>query len=237
MGADVKVGAGTRIDPHVVVEQYTSIGQDCIISSGSVLGGAPQDKKFKGEQSFLIIGDRNIIREFVTMHRATGEGNATRIGNDNMIMGYCHVAHNCTLGNSIMMANLTGISGHVVVEDCAIFGGMAGVHQFVRIGKLAMIGGYSKVVQDVPPFMIADGRPTKVYDLNVVGLRRNGVPANVRSSLRQACKLLYRSNLNLSQAVEAIDSEVEQSAERDYLLEFIRGIKFGFRGRQLENPR
>ena len=199
-----------------------------------MLGGVPQDHKFQGEVSYLRIGDRNIIREYVTLHRATGAENATVIGDDNMLMAYCHVGHNCTLGNGITMANMVGISGHVLVEDRAVFGGMVGVHQFVRIGKLAMLGGYSKVAQDVPPFVMVDGRPAKVYDLNVRGLRRVGVPSQVRSGLRQAYKLLYRSNLNLSQAIEAIENEVEPSPERDYMLDFVRNVKFGTSGRQLD---
>jgi UDP-N-acetylglucosamine acyltransferase len=226
------LGDGTVIEPHVIIEQWTWIGRDCRICSGAILGGIPQDQKFKGERSYLTIGDRNIIREYVTIHRATGEGVETRVGDDNMLMAYCHIGHNCILGNGITMANMVGVSGHVSVEDKAVFGGMVGVHQFVRIGKLAMLGGYSKVSQDIPPFMMVDGRPVKVYDLNVRGLRRSGVSANVRSGLRQAYKLLYRSNLNLSQAIEAIESEVEQSPERDYLLDFVRNIKFGCSGRQ-----
>ena len=235
IGPHVVIGDGTIIDPHVIIEPWTTIGNDCHICSGAILGGAPQDNKFKNERSFLKIGDRNVIREFVTIHRATGEDNCTVIGNDNMLMAYCHIGHNCKIGNGIMMANQAGISGHVIVEDKVVFGGMVGVHQFVRIGKLAMIGGYSKVSQDIPPFMLADGRPTKVYDLNKIGLRRNGVPPKVRAGLRQAYKLLYRSGLNLSQAIETIESEVEPSPERDYLLEFVRNIKFGFAGRQLEH--
>ena len=201
IGPNVTIGDDTVIEPHVIVEPWTRIGRDCRICSGAILGGRPQDHKFKGERSFLTVGDRNIIREYVTIHRATGEDNSTVVGDENMLMAYCHIGHNCSLGNGIMMANMVGISGHVIIEDKAVFGGMVGVHQYVRIGKLAMLGGYSKVVQDVPPFMMADGRPTKVYDLNVIGLRRNGMPPKVRSGLRQAYKLLYRSNLNLSQAI------------------------------------
>lgn len=235
IGPHAVIGNGTQIAPHAIIEPWTTIGKDCQICSGAILGGLPQDQKFKGERSYLNIGDRNIIRECVTIHRATGEEKATTVGNDNLLMAYCHVGHNCTLGNGINMANTVGISGHVSVEDKAVFGGMVGVHQFVRIGKLAMLGGHSKVTQDVPPFMMVDGRPVKVYDLNVRGLRRNGIGPNVRSGLRQAYKLLYRCNLNLSQAIEAIESEVEQSPERDYLLDFVRNIKFGCAGRQLES--
>lgn len=235
IGPDVTIGSGTVIEPHVIIQPWTTIGSDCRICSGAILGGEPQDHKYKGERSFLSIGDRNIIREYVTIHRATGEDNVTEVGSDNLFMAYCHVGHNCSLGSGIMMANQVGISGHVIIEDKSVFGGMAGVHQFVRIGKLAMIGGLSKVVQDVPPFMMADGRPAKVYDLNVIGLRRSGVPSKVRSEIRQAHKLIYRSNLNLSQAIETIENEIDTSPEREYLLEFLRNIKFGFGGRQMEH--
>lgn len=237
IGENVRIGDGTRIEPHVVVETNTSIGKDCVVMSGAVLGGPPQDYRFKGEQSFLRIGDSNVIREYVTIHRASGEGEATVVGDNNMLMAYCHVGHNCSLGNGITMANTVGISGHVIVEDKVVFGGIVGVHQKVRIGKLAMVGGFSKVVQDVPPFVVADGRPAKVYDLNVIGLRRNGVGPKARSGLKLAYKLLYRSNLNRSQALEAIKGEVEPSDELQYLLDFILSVRLGFGGRQLEAPR
>jgi len=237
IGPEVRIGDGTRIDSHVVIERWTHIGRNCHIMSGAVLGGVPQDHKFAGERTYLIIGDNNIIREFVTIHRASGEGNATVVGSNNMIMAYCHIGHNCTIGNGVTMANMVGISGHAVVEDKVVFGGMVGVHQMVRIGKLAMVGGISKVVQDIPPFMLADGRPMRVYGLNVIGLRRNGVPPKVREGLKQAYKLLYRSNLNVSQALEMIDNEIEPSPELEYLLQFIRNVKFGFGGRQLDTPR
>ena len=237
---DVQIGDGAQIDSHVVIHQYTRTGVNCEIGCGSVLGGVPQDHKFRGERSYLIIGDNTIIREYNTIHRACGEDMATRIGSDNMLMAYCHIGHNCDIGSHIVMANMVGISGHVVVEDRVVFGGIVGVHQYVRIGKLAMVGGYSKVVQDIPPFMMADGRPTRVYDLNVIGLRRAGVPPRVRAGLKQAYKLLYRSKLNITQAIEAIESiesEVEPTDERDYLLDFVRNVKFGFGGRQLESKR
>lgn len=234
IGPDVRIGDGCTVEPHAIVEPYTTVGDNCRICSGAILGGLPQDHKFRGERSFLSVGDNNIIREYVTIHRATGEDSRTVIGDDNMLMAYCHIGHNCQLGNGIMMANMVGISGHVIVEDKVVFGGMVGVHQFVRIGKMAMVGGYSKIVQDVPPFAMVDGRPAKVYDLNVIGLRRSGVRPDSRNGLRQAYKLLYRSNLNLSQAVESIESEIEPSPERDYLLEFVRSVKVGFAGRQLD---
>ena len=237
VGADAVIGNGTHLRPHVVIEPYVTLGGGCDVFSGAVLGGIPQDRKFKGETSFLVIGDNNIIREHVTIHRAAGVGNETRIGDNNLIMAYCHIGHNCLIGSGITMANMTGISGHVEVEDRANFGGFVGVHQFVRVGRLAMIGGYSKVVQDIPPFMMGDGRPCKVLDLNVIGLRRSGVSSPVRSDLKQAYKLLYRSQMNMSQALETIENEVNPSVERDYLLDFIRNIRFGSNGRQLDAPR
>ncbi len=231
VGAHVQIGDDCRLDPHVYLLPYTRLGRECHVHAGAVLGGEPQDHKFKGERSFLHIGDRNTIREFVTIHRARGEDERTLLGDDNMVMAYCHIGHNCVIGSNVMMANYTGISGHVEIEDRVMISGHVGVHQFVRIGRLVMIGGCSKVVQDVPPYMIADGRPCKVYGLNVVGLRRNGIPSQVRGALKQAYKYLYRSELNLSQAMESITSELEPSVERDYLLEFLDRIRFGFGGR------
>ncbi|MDQ2686403.1 MAG: acyl-ACP--UDP-N-acetylglucosamine O-acyltransferase [Armatimonadota bacterium] len=237
VGADVTVGQGTRLRPHAVIEPYVRIGKNCDVFSGAVLGGIPQDRKFHGEPSHLVIGDNNIIREHVTIHRAAGAGEETRIGNDNLIMAYCHVGHNCVLHNGITMASFTGISGHALIEDKANFGGYVGVHQFVRVGRLAMLGGFSKVVQDIPPFMMADGRPCEVMGLNVRGLRRAEVSSQVRADLKQAYKLLYRSGLNTTQAVEIIDAEIGSSPERDYLLDFIRQIPGGSNGRQNDAPR
>lgn len=237
VGEDVRIGDNTQIASNVVLEPRTHIGRNCQVMAGAVLGGQPQDHKFAGERTYLVIGDNNIIREFATIHRASGEDKATVIGSNNMIMAYCHIGHNCTIGNGVTMANMVGISGHAVVEDKVVFGGLVGVHQMVRIGKLAMVGGFSKVVQDVPPFMMADGRPMKVYGLNVIGLRRNGVTPKARDGLKQAYKLLYRSNLNISQALEAIDNDIEPSVELEYLLQFVRNVKFGHGGRQLDTPR
>lgn len=232
IGRNVSVGDGTHIYPHVVIEANTSLGADCTIMSGAVLGGAPQDYRFQGEQSYLHIGNGNIIRECVTIHRASGDGEATVLGDNNMLMAYCHVGHNCVLCNHITMANYVGISGHVLVEDKVVFGGFVGVHQKVRIGKYAMIGGMSKVVQDVPPFAMADGRPTKVCDLNVIGLRRSGVTPKVRSEIRLAYKLLYRSKLNKTQALEAVETQIEPSDELRYLLDFVKSVRSGHGGRQ-----
>ncbi len=237
IGPNCVVGDRTVIGPHVVLEEHTHIGKDCQVRAGAVLGGPPQDHKFKGERSYVRIGNGNLIREFVSMHRATGEEQATVIGDDNMIMAYVHIGHNCVVGNHTMISSYVGLSGHILVEDGVVMGGMVGVHQFVRVGKLAMLGGYSKVVQDVPPFMLADGRPADVLELNVRGLRRAGIKPGVRAQLRHAYKLLYRSNLNLSQALEAIEEEVEMGEEISYLVEFMKSISLGQQGRQFDRPR
>jgi UDP-N-acetylglucosamine acyltransferase len=232
IGPDVHIGRGTILEPHVTIQPWTTIGRECHISPQAVLGGPPQDSKFKGERSYLIIGDRTIVREAVTIHRATGEDKCTRVGSDCMVMAYGHIGHNCDIGNSVMIANQVAIAGHVIVEDQVFFGGMIGVHQYVSIGKLAMLGGFSKVVQDVPPFMMVDGRPAEVVDLNRRGLGRAGISPRARSALRHAYKLLYRSDLNLSQAIEAIEAEVEPCEEREYLLAFLSNTRRGYLGRQ-----
>lgn len=236
VGAHTRIGDGSALGPQVVIEEYTRIGNNNRIMAGAVLGGIPQDNRFKGEVSYLDIGDSNIIREFVTLHRASGEGEATSIGNGNMIMAYCHLGHNCKIGNNITMANNAVVGGHTHIEDKVVLGGLVGIHQKTRIGKLAMVGGFSKVVQDVPPYSMTDGRPARVYDINVIGLRRNGFGPKERVSIREAYRLLYRSGLNLGQALEAIEKDVEPSEQLQYLLDFLRKVRKGNRGRQLEAP-
>ena len=237
IGPDVQIGEDTRLESHVVVESGSRIGKGCEIWCGSVIGGPPQDHKYKGEKSLLVVGDNNLIREYVTLHRAVGQDHPTQIGNNNWFMAYAHVGHNCEIGNDVTISSYAGLSGHVIVEDLAVLGGMVGVHQYSRIGKLAMVGGMSKINQDIPPFMLADGVPAKVVELNRVGLRRHGVPANVRNVLRQAYKLLYRSNLNHSEAIERIEEELDHSPELEYLLTFVRGTSTGYAGRGNERPR
>lgn len=228
------IGKNTVLEANVVIKRGTHIGRDCRLMPGVVLGGEPQDMKFKGEDSFVRIGDGNTLREMVTIHRATGEGESTVIGNHNMLMAYVHFGHNCVVGDHNMISNSTGVSGHVTIEDRCVIGGFVGIHQYVHIGRMAMVGGLSKVVQDVPPFCIADGRPARIHSLNVRGLRRNGIEQEERNRIALAFKLLYRSELNTSQALERIHAEIPSSPALDYLVNFIERVGRGKLGRQNE---
>lgn len=231
IGANVKIGEGTIIYSRVDIVKNTVVGTNCHIHSGTVLGGPPQDKKYAGEQTFVIIGNNNILREYVTIHCATGEGNVTRLGDNNMIMAYAHIGHNCEIGSDVTIASYAGISGHVLIEDGVNIGGICGLHQGSRIGRLAMIGGMSGIAEDIPPYMLASGARAEVYGINVIGLRKAGVVSKVRAELKEAFRLLYRSNLNDSQALEAIASDIPSSPELDHLLAFKRNTRKGFKGR------
>lgn len=227
IGENVFIGDGTKIGAHTVIEGWTTIGRECQIHHGACVGGAPQDLKFKGEKTFVYIGDNTIIREFVTINRATGEGEETRIGTNCLIMATAHIAHNCLIGNNVIIANGGGIAGHVVIEDRAIISGMSGVHQFVKIGRNAMIGGASKVVQDVPPFVIADGRPARVCGLNSVGIARAGMSEEVRRNLKKAYRMLYRSGMKLTEAISMMEQELDSSEAVEHLLRFLRNVDRG----------
>ena len=232
VGEGVRIGAGTVLHPNVHVLENTSIGRNCQIYSGAVLGGAPQDTKYAGEKSFVQIGDNNILRECVTVHRATGEGATTCIGDDNMLMAYSHVGHNSLVGNNITIASYGGVSGYVTIEDGANLGGNCGIHQFCSIGTLSMVGGMSGVLEDVPPYMMVMGIPAKVIEINARGLRRANISPKARGELRQAYKLLYRAGLNRSQALEAITEEIETSPELEHLIKFIKNSREGSSGRK-----
>ncbi|MCK4547935.1 MAG: acyl-ACP--UDP-N-acetylglucosamine O-acyltransferase [Candidatus Eisenbacteria sp.] len=225
---DVAIGDGTQVSSHVCIEAGTQIGSDCQIYPMAVLGGVPQDLKYDGAPSRVVIGDRNTIREYVTVNRATEADGETVIGNDCLLMAYVHLAHNCVLGNGIVLANGVQLGGHVEVEDCAAVGGLTPVHQFVRIGRMAFVGGLSRVAKDVPPYFLAAGNPLKVAGINAVGLRRRGIPSEVRLELKRVYRLLYRSGFNVRQAVEAVRKELEPFPEVRHLAEFVensgRGI-------------
>ena len=227
IGENVEIGEGTVIGPHVVITGWTSIGRDCKIYQFASIGEEPQDLKFAGEKSYVFIGDRTKIREGATVHRATGEGEETRIGNDCLLMAYTHVAHNCVLGNNIIMSNASMLAGHVVVEDRVVIGGITGVHQFVKIGRNAMIGGTSKLVQDVVPYTIVDGHPAYVVGLNSVGISRAGIPVESRRNIKKAYKILYRSGLSLAQAIAMIEQEVDSCEEVEHFLRFLRNAERG----------
>ena len=227
IGDEVEIGDGSIIGPHAVIEKWTSLGKECRGYQFASVGAAPQDLKFKGERSYTVIGDRTTIREGATIHRATGEGNETRIGSDCLLMAYIHVAHNCTLGNHVIMSNLASCAGHATVEDRVVIGGMAGVHQFVKIGRNAMVGGMSKLVQDVVPYTIVDGHPAKVVGLNNVGISRAGVPLESRRLIKQAYKILYRSGLSLPEAIAVIEQEVDSCEEVEHFLRFLRNAERG----------
>lgn len=205
IGADVKIGANTVIGANVVISGPIEIGCDNQIFPGAALGLAPQDLKYKGGKSSVKIGHRNILREYVTVNRATGEGEETVIGNDNLLMAYVHVAHNCILGNGIVIANSVALAGHVEVESKAVIGGMLGVHQFVKIGKMAMLGGMSRIDRDVPPYMLVEGNPSHVRSLNLVALKRNKFDSDDIALMKKAYKILYRSNLTISQALKELE--------------------------------
>ena len=227
IGDDVEIGDGSEIGPNAVIAQYTSIGKDCKIFQFASVGEVPQDLKFKGERSYTFIGDRTVIREGATIHRATGEDNETRVGTDCLLMAYIHVAHNCILGNHVIMSNLASCAGHATVEDRVVIGGMAGVHQFVKIGRNAMVGGMSKLVQDVVPYTIVDGHPAKVVGLNNVGISRAGIPLESRRLIKKAYKILYRSGLSLAEAIAVIEQEVDSCEEVEHFLRFLRNAERG----------
>jgi UDP-N-acetylglucosamine acyltransferase len=233
---DVEIGDGCILESHCVIKPHVRIGRRNRIYPGVVLGGEPQDRKWRGEPSELVIGDDNTIREGVTIHRATGEGQRTVVGDNSMFMAYCHVGHNAVVGNDAMIASYVGIAGFCHVEDYVVIGGIVGVHQYVTVGKMAMIGGQSKVEQDVPPFMMSYGKASELHGLNLVGLRRRGVSAESRAALSRAYRLLYRAGLNTTDALARIRAEVDWTDEVRYLVEFMERVAQGAKGRQL-SPR
>ncbi len=224
----VRIGDGCRIGPYAIIETGTVLGPRVKISAGSVIGTEPQDLKYGGHPTGVEIGEGTIIREYVTINRATVDGGVTRVGCNCMIMANCHIAHECRIGDAVVMANLTTLAGHVVVEDRCVMGGMAVVHQFVRVGRMAMIGGVSGLMKDAPPFMITFGYPpARVYGVNKIGLKRNGVSEKVRDDIKHAFKFLFRSGLNFSQGLERIKQEIDPSPELDHLIDFFNNTRRG----------
>jgi len=227
IGPFVKIGRGTWIDCFVRIEGPTEIGEGCQIFQGVAIGLPPQDFSYKGEKSSVIIGKNNTIREFATIHRATGEGKTTSLGDGNFIMAYVHLAHNVKVGSEVIIANGTQLAGYVEVMDKAYLSGLVAVHQYVRIGELTIVGGLSRVTQDIPPYMMAVGNPAKIRGLNLIGLRRHGFTYQRISILKEAYKILYRSGLNTSDALEQIEEKLPLNEDIRLLLRFIRSSSRG----------
>jgi len=240
LGADVEVGAyafigggvmlgdGTRLHHHASVDGNTVVGNECEVFPYACIGGKTQDLKFKGGNPGLRIGDRNVFREYVSIHCATNDGDVTRIGSDNVLLATCHVAHDCVLGNDIVMSNGAVLAGHVIVEDHVVIGGYGGIHQFCRLGAYAMLSATAKLVQDLPPFFIADGTPAVVRAFNKVGLERNGFTVEQLDRVKQIYRILYRDGLNRTQAMEKLATHpAATSAEFERMLAFAKASERG----------
>ncbi len=229
VGPGVTIGANTTVGPRALIERDTELGRNCRIANGAVLGTDPQDLKYEGERTFLQVGDRTVIREFATLNRGTAASGRTAVGSDCLVMAYCHIAHDCEIGNHVIISNATNMAGHVAIEDWAIVSGLVAIHQFVRIGAHAFVGGGSRIAKDVPPYCRAVGNPSaRLYGLNAVGLDRRGFPREVRLRLRHLYRTLFQSNLNLSQALARVEADPAlRSPEVGYVVEFIRNSQRG----------
>ncbi len=227
VGENVEIGDGTCIKSHAVIEGWTKIGRDCQIGTGVLLGTQPQHKTYSGERSYVLIGDRNVLREYVTIHRAATRDGATKVGNDNFIMAFVHLGHDCSIGNGTTIANTVGFSGHASVDDYAVIGGITPIHQHVRIGAYAMVGGGSRVRLDIVPYALTSGDPLRIYGVNREGLRRNGFSAEQRSVIKSAMRVLFWSGLNVSAAVARLKSDMGDKPEVVRLIKFVEGTKRG----------
>lgn len=227
IGPDVELCENVKVMAHAIINGHTTVGENTQIFPKAVIGLRPQDLKYKGEKSYVKIGRDNTIREFVTINSSTGEGTSTVVGDNCLLMAYTHVAHNCRIGDEVLMANLASLSGHSIIEDKAMLSGLVGVHQYVNIGTMSITGGASKVIQDVPPYALSDGNPCKVRDINRVGLKRNGVDSETRMLLHRAFRILFRSGLNMKNAIRRVRSEVPPIPQIDRVIKFIRNSKRG----------
>jgi len=228
IGADVKIGAGTVIGPHVVIKGPTSIGKKNRIYQFTSIGEDPQDKKYAFEVTRLEIGDRNTIREFTSMHRGTQQDNSvTRIGNDNLFMAYTHVAHDCIIGDHVIMANGASLAGHVHLNSHAILGGFTLVHQFTQIGQYSFAAMGSAITQDIPPFIMVGGKPTRPHGINSVGMERNGISAEDIRLIRNAYKIIYKLNLRLEDAIEQMEDLASDSEQLTEMISFLRNVRRG----------
>ena len=222
-----QIGNNVTIDPFAYIDDNVIIGDNCHVFPSAVIGAVPQDLKYQGEETWTIIGDNCVLREFVTIHRGTASKGKTVIGTNNLIMAYCHVAHDCVLGNNIIMSNATQLAGEVVVDDYAIIGGGTLVHQFTHIGGHCMIQGGSRTSKDIPPYVIAAREPIAYCGINSVGLNRRGFTPEQIHTIQEVYRLIYNSGLNTSNAIEQIEATIPQTAERDYIIDFIRKSQKG----------
>jgi len=228
IGEGVRIKKGTEIISHVVIECNTEIDENCRIYPFTSIGLPPQDLKYKGEKTGVRIGRDNIIREYITIHRASiGGDGLTTIGDNNFLMAYVHIAHDCKIGSNVIMANAATLGGHVVVEDHAVVGGLVAVHQFTRIGAYAMVGGFSGVGQDIPPYTIASGARARLFGLNTIGLKRHGFSDETMNHLKNAYKILFREKRTLKDAIKKIKEEFTSTDEIEHLLDFIENSKRG----------
>jgi len=228
IGADVHIDAGTIIGPHVVIKGPISIGKENRIYQFASIGEDPQDRKYANEVTRLEIGDRNTIREYCTMHRGTKQDQGvTRIGNDNLFMAYTHVAHDCVIGNNVIMANGASLAGHVHLDDHAILGGFTLVHQFTQIGQFSFSAMGSAITQDIPPYVMVGGRPTRPHGINSVGMERWGATPEAIRLIRKAYKILYKSNLKLEDAIEEMEDLAGDSDELSNMVSFLRNVTRG----------
>ena len=225
----VSIDQETKVGPHVIIREGTRIGKRCRIFQFASVGEAPQFSGYKGEKTFLQIGDENIIREFVTLHRGTVKGGGkTVIGNKNFFMAYSHVAHDCQIGNEVIMSNAATLAGHIVIEDWAIIGGLVAIHQFCRVGTHAFIGGVSGVTLDIPPYMLASGSHVKLFGLNTIGLKRANFSEETVKALKKAYRIIFRSALTLEKAIKKVgEDEIFHTPEVQHLLDFIQHSKRG----------
>lgn len=228
VGDHVTIHAGTVIGPHVTIDPYVEIGPECHIFQFASIGALPQAIKFQGEVTHVKIGRKTVVREFATINRGTGFGGGiTEVGDENLLMAYTHVAHDCKTGRGVILANNATLAGHITVEDYVTIGGLTALHQFVRIGKHAYIGGKSAVVKDVPPFVIAAGDRAKLHGLNRVGLKRHGFSDEALAMLKKTYRLIFRIGLTLNEAIARVNAEVDRTPEVDYFLAFIRDSQRG----------
>lgn len=234
IGPNVSIAAGTTIGAHAIIDGVTTIGTNCKIFPGASIGLEPQDLSYKQEPTGVKIGNNVVLREYVTIHRATKEG-FTQIGDDVFLMNYVHIAHNCRLGQGVILANGTMMAGYVTIEDHVVTSGMCIFHQHVRIGRLSMLSGMTGTRLDLPPFTTCDGRPAMVRGVNAIGMRRQGVKQDVRSAVKEAYRLIYRSGLNVSQALERIQQDIQPHPEVNEIVEFFRTTKRGVAGLITQN--